>query len=410
MGPGSVTDKASRRLWPLAAEALLARARRRTGRSDFGEPPVEPALTVLTRSLDQEADLHPLGRLLIRKRLEELLATRLRLVDAWKRQERQLLATRIERPLFITGLPRSGSTFLHELLAADPGNRAPRVWELMFPLAARADIHRPHNPLIRRTAARLWWIRRLAPDADAVHPLRACSPQECETIHSYTFQSEEFLSTCWVPGYEAWLRAADFAPVYAWQRKFLQYLQGPGPAPRWVLKSPDHVNSLGALLAVFPDAVIVQTHREPLDVLASSLRLIEVVHGLFARPGGRETRARREARVLAEAVERLLLFRETHPELTNRFIDVRYPELVNGPLATIGRIYEHWGAPLTGPAAEAMCLLVSRRSRYPGTRLITNPGPEEVLAAEIHRFSRYAARFGFPARPGEASPPLRSES
>src|ERR1043166_7136244 len=126
----------SRRLWPLDAQVLCKRACRQTGCADFGDPPLEPALSILVSSLEREADLHPLGRFLMRGHLQGLLATRLRLAEQWRRQAESLDACRIERPLFITGMPRSGSTFLHELLAQDPDNRVPRVWEVMFPVPA----------------------------------------------------------------------------------------------------------------------------------------------------------------------------------------------------------------------------------------------------------------------------------
>ena len=134
----------------------------------------------------------------------------------------------------------------------------------------------------------MWWFRRLAPRADAVFPMRARTPHECVAIQSYTLLSEEFISTCRIPSYEAFLHSADLRPVYAWQRRFLLHLQSRGPARRWVLKSPDHVCGLEALLALFPDAVVIHTHRSPIEVLQSSCQLTEVLHGLFARPGNRE--------------------------------------------------------------------------------------------------------------------------
>ena len=129
-------DTLSRKLWLLESNRLSAEARRRTHLEDFGTPSIEPALSVLTRSLETEADLTPLGRFLMRMHLRSLLETRLRLTEAWGRQPEVADSSTIHRPLFITGMPRSGSTFLHELLTEDPENRAPRVWEVMFPLPA----------------------------------------------------------------------------------------------------------------------------------------------------------------------------------------------------------------------------------------------------------------------------------
>src|ERR1700722_7333302 len=133
-GRRSIGDRLSRQLWSLQSGSLCEEARCRTGLRDFGDPPIEPALSILVESLEIEADLHPLGRFLMRTHLRELLETRLRLTQVWGARWKDLEGSQIKRPVFITGMPRSGSTFLHELLAEDPANRVPRVWEVMLPI------------------------------------------------------------------------------------------------------------------------------------------------------------------------------------------------------------------------------------------------------------------------------------
>src|SRR6267142_5583711 len=163
-------DRLSGQLWSFQSRTLCEEARRRTGLRDFGDPPIEPALSTLVNSLELEADLHPLGRFLIRAHLCGLLETRLRLIQAWSGQSKTLDASLIRRPIFITGMPRSGSTFLHELMAEDPENRAPRVWEVMFPLPAQNRVRSEIDSRVRKAEASLWWFRRLAPGADSVYP------------------------------------------------------------------------------------------------------------------------------------------------------------------------------------------------------------------------------------------------
>lgn len=371
----------------------MEKARRAAGCDEFGEPSLTPALSILASSLDHEADLHPLGRFLMRAHLTGLLATRLRLVNEWRTQTSR--AEAIRAPLFITGMPRSGSTFLHELLAEDSANRVPRVWEAMFPLAGPCTTHR--DPRIRRADACLWWFRRIAPRADSVHPMRATTPQECVAIQSYTLLSEEFLTTCHVPSYEAFLHSADLTPAYAWERRFLQHLQPRGFAGRWVLKSPDHAYGLDALFSVFPDARVIQTHRNPADVLKSCVRLVEVLHGTFARARDRREHGTREARVLADSMERLIRFRERRPDLETRFLDLNYNELVADPMSAIERIYRHAEMPLSPAAAQAMRRLVSARSRYPNRRRGATLSDFGIDArAEATRFKHYCYRFGIP--------------
>src|SRR4051794_7009021 len=133
----SIGNNIVRKLLKLDSESLCNAARRRTRLDDFGNPPIEPALSMLLKSLESEAELHPLGRLLIQIHLREILETRLRLIERWKANAAPMSAARIQQPIFIVGMPRSGSTYLHELLAENPGYRAPRVWEVMFPVGAR---------------------------------------------------------------------------------------------------------------------------------------------------------------------------------------------------------------------------------------------------------------------------------
>jgi hypothetical protein len=334
--------------------------------------------------------------------LRDLLETRLRLVAAWNLNSPGLAALGLEKPLFIVGMPRSGSTFLHELLAQNPEYRAPRVWEVMFPLSRTSEEGDDTGCRIRKADACLWWFRRLAPSADEVYPMRALTPHECVAIHSYTFFSEEFVSTCRVPSYECFLHSHDLKPAYAWQKRFLQHLQFERPGKRWVLKSPDHVLGLEGLFAVFPDAVIVQTHRNPVEVLVSSANLTRVLRELYGSAGDFAELQAREARVLAQGTERLIQFRDAHPELSDRFIDVKYTELVADPVETVRRVCEQSATPFTRTTAEKVKNLASCRSRYAKRRTrVKRIRPEQTMGAEIHRFERYCSRFDLSLIPME---------
>ena len=394
-----LVDGLSRRLWPLQSEALLAEAQQRTGLEELGEPPIESALSILVNSLEREADLHPLGRFLMRIHLRELIETRLRLDHAWSGQSETLDASLIQRPVFITGMPRSGSTFLHELLAEDPENRVPRVWEVMFPIPIGSKPPKKMDPRVRKAEASLWCFRRLAPGADSVYPMRAWTPHECVAIHSYTLMSEEFVSTGRIPTYEAFLHAADLGPVYRWQKRFLQHLQLGCPNRRWVLKSPDHVYGLDKLLTVFPDAAIIQTHRNPVDVLKSQIQLTQVLEAIYARPVARDRLGISEARKVKQISDYITLFRDAHRDAAEKFIDITYRELVSNPMKVVQRIYERLDISLTEVAAERMRQLATARSRY------QKPVASPTLAyfgldpaAERERFADYCARFEIPSQ------------
>ena len=388
----------SRRLWLLESNSLCAEARRQTRLEDFGEPPIEPALTVLVNSLETEADLHPHGRFLMRVHLQDLLEARLRLTQAWNGCSEISETSAIERPVFITGIPRSGSTFLHELLAEDPENRAPRVWEVMFPVPIGRRLPKKVDPRVQKADACLWWFRRLAPGADSVYPIRARTPHECVAIHSYTLLSEEFVSTCHVPTYEAFLHAADLGPAYRWQRRFLQYLQMGRSNKRWVLKSPDHIYGLDKLLTVFPDAAVIQTHRNPIEVVNSQIRLTKVLEAVFARPREHAQLAISEAQKIEQMLGHITRFRDAYPNVAGQFIDVTYRELVSDPLAVVRRIYERLDIRLTEVAAERMRRLAAARSRYEKGRRDSPPLADVRLpdTADLGRFEDYCSRFGIP--------------
>lgn len=397
---GRLGDDISRQLWLLESASLCAEARRRTQLEDFGDPSVDPALSVLVNSLEAEADLHPHGRFLMRVHLRELLETRLRLTLAWNGRPEAAEASVLERPIFITGIPRSGSTFLHELLAEDPENRAPRVWEVMSPIPTASRCPNDVDPRVQKAKACLWWFRRLAPGADSVYPIRAWTPQECVAIHSYTLLSEEFVSTGHVPTYEAFLHAADLGPTYRWQRRFLQYLQMGCSPRRWVLKSPDHVYSLDKLLTVFPDAAIIQTHRNPVEVLKSQIQLTKVLEAMYARPREREQLAMSETRKIEQIVDYITRFRDAYPNVASQFIDVTYRELASDPLAVVRRIYERLDIRLTEVAAERMRRLASARSRYKKDRRDSTPSADLGVhrTADLRRFEDYCSRFGIPSQ------------
>jgi hypothetical protein len=174
----------------------------------------------------------------------------------------------------------------------------------------------------------------------------------------------------------------------------LEHLEHPGPPRRWVLKSPDHVHGLEALFTVFPDALIIQTHRNPIEVLKSSSHLTEVLHGLYAWPGPRDQLVARETKLLAETANRFIHYRDSHPEQADRFLDVRYEEIASDPLAVIRRIYDKFELPLSDEAVARMERLARGRSRYVRRQPWAAPVELEFEGvAEAACFERYCSRF-----------------
>ena len=298
------------------------------------------------------------GRLSVRQHVLELLTTRLQLVQQWDSIP-EIQAQEIRRPIFITGMPRSGSTFLHSLLGQDPANRAPQVWEAMFPYRVLGQEQSKTSSLINKTENKLRWFRWLAPKFDAIHPISATLSQECIAILSYTFYSDEFVTMFRVPSYEKWLRRQDMSGAYGFHKCFLKHLQWHDPMKRWVLKSPDHVYGLEALFKIYPDACVIHMHRDPLKVLASTASLTAVLQGAFSKRIDMFEIGAHEVLALNNLLQRGMAFRDGHAELKDQFLDVHYLEFIRDPVATVRTIYQHFGWRLTTVAEERMRAFLS---------------------------------------------------
>jgi len=335
----------------LEPEVLLARAAQRTGLDDFGDDRFREPFRRLLASLESEAALTPFGRLVARRDLCRLLENRLRMHDTFKRHPEMGEAETL-RPLFVIGLPRTGTSILHELLAQDPGNRVPMTWEVMDPWPPPERASFDSDPRIAQVEHHFRGIDRVLPGFQAMHPMGARLPQECVAITAHEFASLIFHTSYRVPSYQRWLEAEDLRPVYASHRRWLQYLQWRCAAERWVLKSPGHLWALDALLAVYPDARIVQTHRDPLQVVASLVSLITKLRGLASDAADPLEIGADWADRLAAGLRLASQARERQGGAAAQFLAVRFADLVGREIEQVRRIYAHFDMPLR-PEAEA---------------------------------------------------------
>jgi len=391
---GALLNRLGLPLASLEEGDLLEAARRTTGLADFGGDEFRVGLGKLVSALESEADLTPLGRVAAQRDLLGLLINRLHL-QADRTRHPEIAAERIADPIFIVGLPRTGSTALHHLLAQDPETRTPRAWEVMYPSPPPTRAMYETDPRIERARKQLRWLDWLAPDFKAIHPVGAELPLECIAIMSASFLAARFQTTYNVPSYEAWLNAQDMRPAYAYHWRFLQHLQWRTPAARWVLKAPSHVFAFDALLETYPDARIVQTHRDPLTAVASVASLSSVLHRAFSwrrEPSrfGREVTDR-----WTEGLERSLELRRTGRVAPERLIDVHHHEVVDDPMGVVRRIYSQFEMPLTTAAEARMRAFLEANPRH-------KHGPHDYaldafgLDAQdlIRRFRAYSEHFG----------------
>jgi hypothetical protein len=380
----------------LTPERLIAEATKgtRLDARPFSDPHLIEALGALTSSLRDEAALSPFGRLAARWDLKRMLSTLLILADT-EREDPGILTRPLASPIFITGLPRSGTTFLHGLLAEDPLNRAPRIWEAIYPRpehrAAEFGAGR------RKVELQLRIFNGLAPGIRNLHPIEADAPEECIEITSQVFRSPRYDDVYRAPSYRAWLDASGFDEGYRFLARFLRHLQGPGQTPRrWILKSPEHVFSIDALTRVFPDAMLVFVHRDPGHVLVSAARLTELLRAPFTTAIDRREIGRKVADYWQDGMQRMVKVADDPSfPLRSRLVHVQYRPLVSDPIGTIAQIYAAFGLAFSQAAREAMSAKVARAPNggYGANRYL----PEEFginPERERERASVYIERFG----------------
>ena len=374
---------------PLSARELVELARRRTGLADFGDEPFEEPLQILLESYEDEASLSAFGKMAARWDTVRFLSNLLMLRDAEKRRP-EILREVIDQPVFITGLPRSGTTFLHYLFAQDPANRFVRCWETIYPCAEVGRRPATRDWRANRVDRHLNTFARIAPEVRRVHPIDARSPQECTEITAHVFRSLRFDTTHCVPSYQRWLDQAGHLAAYRFHRRFLCHMQHDRTPGRWVLKSPDHIFALDDIRQVYPDARFIFMHRSPLDVLPSLTKLTEVLRAPFTRTVNRSAigeqvteRWVRGTDILANEAE------TTNPCATH----VHFRALVQDPLGTVSKLYDWLGLEFSPEAAERLRRSAAAwpQGKDPGdkTRL-----EEYGLSAELvrGRFRDYMSR------------------
>jgi len=349
----------------------------------------------LLTSLEKEARLNALGRQIARERVLGHVVNRLGYVDDRKRFP-DIAKEKIVRPLFIIGLPRTGTTILHDILAQDPDNRAPLTWEVMFPSPPPEAATFESDPRIARCAATFPSVDLQIPAFKAMHPMGATLSQECVTMMAEAMCTPLFHNQFRVPSYQDWVDTeADWSHVYTFHRRQLQHLQWRNRRERWVLKTGAHLWGLEHLLRTYPDARIVFTHRDPVKSMTSYASLTSLVRSMGSDQVDpievAEDWTARLTRVLEHGIE--VRSRNEYPGA--RFYDVHFPDFVADQFAVVREIYEAFDLSLTALGAAKMHAFIADNPK--GKHGIHRYAPEEfgVEPAVVRRaFRNYIDRFG----------------
>jgi hypothetical protein len=283
--------------------------------------------------------------------LDGILQGRLRMARAFH-DDPSLAAIPVERPIFVLGLPRTGTTALHFLLARDPGRQVLEYW-----LAAAPGPRPPRDawegdPRFRAAARGLRLTYWLDPGLRAIHDLAPEGPEECRHLFLPSFVDHTFDANASIPSYTEWFEAQDMRPAYALHRRALQWIGSTSPDRPWVLKYPAHMRNLDALLTVYPDARFVMTHRDPAEVIPSVCSLVAGWRGIHEGVLDPEAIGREQLELYAGWVENALRVRRELGEA--RFVDLHFHELVKDPIAAVGRLYDRFDRTLGAEAERAM--------------------------------------------------------
>ena len=323
----------------IDATAILGRARSRTGLTDFGGAFAIEAFGVLIHSINREAQLTPLGRLIQRTRLLDSMIARLQMVD-FLRSNPQISVTPLNKVMLIAGLQRTGTTLLQRLLASHPMVRGVTAIEAFDPVGSLRDIKIGSRSARRRASMHVKALSYLAPDFKTIHPVDESEPEEDVMLLDLSFMSQAPEAMMHVPSYANWLEQQDHRPVYGEFKKTLQLLQSNQPQKHWVLKSPHHMEYLDVVLECFPDATIIETHRDPRKTMPSFCSMVAHSHGIFSDRVNATQIANHWVRKVKRMMRKSIEVRTKNQE---NFHDISYYDLTERPLDTLASLYERVG-------------------------------------------------------------------
>lgn len=350
---GGLADSLGFKPFRLESSRILANARKVSG-FDFRDGMFEDGLERLIRSLQTEARLSPFGKFAMRRALQRSADSRF-LVEKAISENPSILDERIDEPVFVIGMPRSGTTILQALLEKDASHRSPLCWECLLPYPAPTPETYRDNPRVDAIRKEFGQLFRLVPDLRMKHYMAADSPQECVGITALNFCSYQYLAQANLPGYDSWLSSgADQVRNLRWHKRFLRFLQSGGIRPaRWLLKSPLHLLRLEALFEVYPDARIVMPHREPSSFLASVASLMTSTRSLYTDHHDPKRIGKELLATWAGYLDRFLRVRETLDK-ENHFVDFHFDDFVGNQMRVVDTIYDRFGWKLDSQSRTRM--------------------------------------------------------
>ncbi|OCW88156.1 sulfotransferase [Gordonia sp. SMJS1] len=335
-------------------EDLHSSATRATGLDDFGDTEYLEPLGILLDSYRSEAGLTEIGSKMFRFFLKGALVARLLSEASWKANP-GYADVEVTRPIFVTGLPRTGTTALHRLLAADPAHQGVEMWLAEFPQPRPPRETWSDNPVYQQIQAGFEQHHVENPEFMGLHYMDAGEVEECWQLLRQSVMSISYESLAHIPTYSRWLAQQDWTPAYLRHRKNLQLIGLNDPGKRWVLKNPSHLFALDALMAAYPDALVIQTHRPPSTLIASMCSLAEHATPGWSTTFTGEQVGQDQLELWSRGLREFSTARKRYDPA--QFLDIDFTDLRNDPMGTVERVYAALDTPMSEDARAAVTAL-----------------------------------------------------
>jgi hypothetical protein len=376
----------------LSADSIVAAARKKAGHDDLGSDSYREPLDRFVAAALDEADLTTFGRLLVHRMLAGALVNRIAL-HAWAVEHPAVEEQRVESPWIIVGLPRTGTSLLSMLLGLDPLARPLLHWEAAHPVPPPTLAEGAEDPRIARTAHEIDGLFKLNPPLRAMHPFGATLAQECVALFMYDVRTLGLETQAHVPSYGRWLETADMTPAYAQHRLALQAFQTAQPTQRWVLKSPNHLWCLGTMLATYPDARVIWTHRDPGTVVTSLASLVNTSQRPLTSRTEPYTVAEEWKRKAKHALTTATTFDDAAPE--GWCAHVHYDAFTADPIGTVTALYAGCGEKVGDLHERRMRAWLEQRGQDAFGRHRYDPADFGwTYGGLAEEFAGYTARYG----------------
>ena len=341
----------------LSEKSLLSKIQGSLGEEDYKEP-----LAVLLDSLNNEANLSLIGKIALRYQISSHLKIRSKIFEFVNNRDLKRPAS----PIFVIGLPRSGTTYLFNLLSLDSNYRSPLVWEMFFPFPLIKQDSSEYKRRIKKTDFMLFFQKKLIPDLDLVHPIQSTDPEECLLISPFSLKSLLYSYMARIPSYESYLKKADHSSVFLWHSRFLQVLESFDRPRRWLLKDPGHIGRLSEILANYPDASFIQIHRDPVETIPSICSLTEKTRRPFTKEIDKNEIGQKTLSYWKESLAKGEKDKSFISK--DKFINVKFDDFIVDPIGEIKKIYSGLNLDLNKETEKKMVDFVNEFKKGKKTR------------------------------------------